>query len=384
VIATILIPLDGSELARAALPYGVALAKAAGARLVLFRAVSVLPMPGLDNWAAQKKAEAEAERELEAEAARLREDGLAADARVGGGDAAWAIRHAVQDVAADLVVMSTHGRGGIGRWFYGSVAEQTLRLSPVPVVLVPPACAWARAPRGGRMRVLVPLDGSELAESALRPAHRIATTLGAELVLVRVVEPRPADSVTLTGDWPVPAETTPVWPVPAETTAVEERLAAARDYLEESAARVGVADLVALRVVEQGDPAHQILETARSVAAALIVMATHGRTGLTRLVMGSVASAVVQRAVTPVVLVPPGGVALGEAPARAATTAAVEREPQPIAQVSLGESERQMLLDGLERLLVSTDRGTPEAGAIRALAERLQAAGHPAPPATAR
>lgn len=373
-ITTILIPLDGSELARSALPYGLALAKAAGARLVLFRAVSVLPVPGLDNWAAQKKAEAEAERELEAEAARLREEGLAVDARVGGGDAAWAIRHAVQDLPADLVVMSTHGRGGVGRWFYGSVAEQTLRLSPVPVVLVPPACAWARAPRGGHMRILVPLDGSELAESALRPAHQLATTLGAELVLLRVVEPPPVDSFTLTGDWPARAE----------TTAVEERLAAARDSLEESAARVGVADHVALRVVEQGDPAHQILETARSVAATLIVMATHGRTGLTRLVMGSVASAVVQRAVTPVVLVPPGGVALGDAADRAAAAAAAEREPQPTAQLSLGESERQMLLDGLELLLVSADRGTPEAGAIRALAERLQAAGRLAPPAPTR
>ena len=84
--------------------------------------------------------------------------------------------------------MSTHGHGGLGRWLYGSVADEVLRRVPVPVLLVSAVCAqtWAQ---DQPLRVVAPLDGSDLAEEALGPARDLAATLGNELLLLGVVEP---------------------------------------------------------------------------------------------------------------------------------------------------------------------------------------------------
>src|ERR1051326_3917222 len=76
----------------------------------------------------------------------------------------------VRSARADLVVMATHGRSGLGRWLYGSVADEVLRRASVPIFLVPPGSyePWSadRAPR-----ILVPLDGSQLSQAALGPAR---------------------------------------------------------------------------------------------------------------------------------------------------------------------------------------------------------------------
>jgi nucleotide-binding universal stress UspA family protein len=173
--STVVVPLDGSALAERALPYATQLVRHGGARLVLVRAALAHTVPGVDPTDAQLAATECAERELETTAERLRDQGLSVETHVYYGEAAWAITDVAERQSAELLVMSTHGRGGLGRWVYGSVAQQVLRKATVPILLVSAACErpW---PAEGPIHILVPLDGSAFAEEALGSARQLAST----------------------------------------------------------------------------------------------------------------------------------------------------------------------------------------------------------------
>ena len=136
-LSSILVPLDGSELAERALPYATALAHRAEGRLLLPRAVQTHTLPGADPGPAWAVATERANAALHALAERLKGDGLQVGPHVSEDDAAHAILDAAGRQHAGLVVMSTHGRTGLGRWVYGSVADEVLRHAPCPVLLVP-------------------------------------------------------------------------------------------------------------------------------------------------------------------------------------------------------------------------------------------------------
>ena len=161
---SILVPLDGSALAARALPFATRLARASGARLIVVRAY--LP-------ADEDRATAPAE--FQSVVDELRIDGLDVENHFIEGEAAEVIFATAKATRANLIVMSTEGRGGLGRVLYGSVADDVLRRVPVPVLLVSPRCteSWDKP-----QRVLVPLDGSSLAAEALRPARDLAIALG--------------------------------------------------------------------------------------------------------------------------------------------------------------------------------------------------------------
>jgi nucleotide-binding universal stress UspA family protein len=287
---TILVPLDGSKLAERALPYAAHLARLANARLLLVRA-----LPELDD-ASQMDSHplggpAERQRfdqldptsELAGLAARLQADGLPVETHVQPGDATEIILEAAHAGHADIIVMSTHGRGGLERWIYGSVADQVMRGAEVPVLMAPAACRHAWAP-DRPLRILVPLDGSELAEQALEPAAELAEALR----LLRIIQiPTP----TMYGDAYID--------LPFNR---EAELADARRYLE------GIADRLRTegRTVEfraiVGTPAFDVARLAHDAGADMIAMATHGYGGLGRLVLGSVATSTLQRADRPVLL----------------------------------------------------------------------------------
>ena len=132
---------------------------------------------------------------LEAAAARVQADGVTAEVdfqRYLRGEAPTAnvILTAVQERQADLVVVSTHGRSGFARWYYGSVADGIVRGADIPVMLVP-ATVERQWPDNRTPRILVALDGSPLAEKILGPIARLASQLSAELLLVRVVDRLP-------------------------------------------------------------------------------------------------------------------------------------------------------------------------------------------------
>ena len=150
----ILVPLDGSALAESALARAVDLASADGATLMLVRAAEAHTLPGVDPTEAQVEVVQEAEEYLGAVAARLEREGLKkVETSVWYGPAASAIVEAARLRKADLVVMSTHGRSGLGRLILGSVAESVLRGTTVPILLLRAQEAPVEAPAGtGRAR----------------------------------------------------------------------------------------------------------------------------------------------------------------------------------------------------------------------------------------
>ncbi len=140
----ILVPLDGSGFAEVAIPHAAEIAKRMGATLVLLRIVppitALLPtdsltLPKLDTL--EERVLEEAETYLRARAGVLRAEGLAVEAFVMQNSIpALGILNAITSKNIDLVVMSTHGRSGLGQWMFGSVAAKVLRNSPVPVLLI--------------------------------------------------------------------------------------------------------------------------------------------------------------------------------------------------------------------------------------------------------
>jgi nucleotide-binding universal stress UspA family protein len=291
---TILVPLDGSDLAERALPYAETLARASGARLLLLRAVQVPAVPGRDPLQTQTRAVQAAERYLAAVAARLAGRGILETA-VFYGDAAQAILEEAALRKADLIVMATHGRSGLGQLLYGSVAKAVLARSPVPVLLVR---AWHEATalsRDAPRRFLVPLDGSSFAEAALPVAHDLVASIGGELLLFQALPP-PSQYVGEALAAPLTELAAPV----AEARALAYLHQVRARWVE----RYGGAPPAV--VVRAGPPAEAIDAACQEFGVALVVMATHGRTGLARLLLGSVADELLRRGRVPLLLVRPG------------------------------------------------------------------------------
>jgi nucleotide-binding universal stress UspA family protein len=292
-MTTILVPLDGSPLAERALPYAVRIASAMGAQLRLVRACVAAPPVLLDSGAAVRVAIAvhaaelhDARRAMDQQVAALRSVGASVDGVVHSGDAPDVILGEAQACGADLIVMTTHGRGGLTRALYGSVADAVLRRSTVPVLLVPEAVPPS-AEAGYPGRIVVALDGSSLAEASLRPALGLARAGGGRLELLRVVDPPEG--------------------LGKHAFLRAERAKAYR-YLRVQAKRVGDAGVEAAVHVRVGPVVATILAAADQLDAGLIAAGTHGRGGLSRLVMGSVATGLVEHSKVPLLLVSALGV----------------------------------------------------------------------------
>jgi nucleotide-binding universal stress UspA family protein len=286
-LSTILVPLDGSALAEQALPFAERVARVAQARVILTRVVPAYS--GADMSIDASVAHA-ARENLEEIASRLRHAEITVGVTVPEGDAAAQTVGAVAAHSVDLIVMSTHGRSGIGRWLYGSVADAVIRLANVPVMLVPPhvRLPW---PTDRRLQIIVPLDESQLSEAVLGPALEFATRLDAELLLVEVVA------------WPPLVYSDPVelfaYDVDAQVAAARVYLAAVATSLRESGARVR------WRAEVGQTPAATIVQLARDEHADLIAMATHGRSGVARVVLGSTSTGTLQHAGVPLLIVRP-------------------------------------------------------------------------------
>jgi nucleotide-binding universal stress UspA family protein len=302
----IVVSLDGSPLGERALPYAALLAGRSAARLLLVHvhvgslAARVDPFAAVEPVNPTSLAEAAAAAPpastgdeitayLDALASRPKERGLAAEVRLVHGNAGDAIVRAAREEGADLIVMCTHGRSGFGRWLYGSVADHVLRHATVPVLLVPARGTPLQQPEGIQA-VLVPLDGSDLAEAVLRPASELATLLGTGLVLVQAIEPATNPYTELSG---------------ASAFDPGPRLAAAREYLERVAAALRDQGRDVQALAAAGSAFEVIGAAVREHGAGITAMATHGRGGLVRAVLGSVATTTLQRSDVPLLLVRP-------------------------------------------------------------------------------
>ncbi|HEX5506404.1 MAG TPA: universal stress protein [Thermomicrobiales bacterium] len=301
---TVLAPLDGSPLAERALPFAEALARPAGGCVVLVRAVPFLSRPAGDEpfptlAAAQDAAAREARDYLDAVAARLAGRGVAVDVATPCEDEAEGILGEAERRGADLIAMATHGRGGLRRLVYGSVAEEVLARATTPTLVVR---AWV--PTGGAAllgdhpRLLVPLDGSADAAAALPVAAALADELDGTLLLMRAVA-RP--DLAFAPD---------LLAAPLLRQELAEERAAAEDYLRALADRYARAGRAVETVVRVGRPglemAAAVIEAVgRERGAALVVMASHRYRGLDRLLLGSVADATLRHGTLPVLLVRP-------------------------------------------------------------------------------
>jgi nucleotide-binding universal stress UspA family protein len=298
-LSHLLVPLDGSPTAEAALPHAAALARLFGARITLARVpeVMVVPVASGGVWVTRiveaPEAEETAAAELREAAARPLLAGLQVDCVTPSYPVAEGLLEAVAEAGADLVVMTTHGRGAAGRWVMGSVAGKLVHHSPVPLYVIRVPDGDAPAPRFTRL--LVPLDGSETAEASLPAATALARAAGAEVRLVRIPTiPGYAKILPETAGW-----------IPE---LLREQVGEAEDYLARVTAeleRSGIRAAGTVELIVAGDIARGILEHAAEVGADVIVMSTHGRSGLGRWVMGSVADRLLEGADRPVWIVRP-------------------------------------------------------------------------------
>ena len=301
----VLVPLDGSAVAEEALVYVRELA-ASGTEVTLL-CVSA-PEEGAYSPSheayIQKTAEAIRRQLAEvpqtavsAQPARIAE----VHGKLAAGRPADEILRHVQDEGIDLILMATHGRSGIKRWAMGSVADKVLRASKVPVWLVragtPRAASEGMPPK--RM-MLVLLDGSKLAESVLPHVEALAKHWDGELVdvvLLEVCEPMVPSTF-------YPAITPVDWEAELSKT-----VEASKSYLHGVEARLSQKGIRVRSEVLVGKPADEIVDYAKKNSSNLIVMATHGRSGVNRWVYGSVAEKVLAGAANPILLVKSEGMA---------------------------------------------------------------------------
>lgn len=321
----ILVPLDGSKLAEQVVPYAAFLANGLGAEVHLLRAFDPLPADlsdpehGLyvDSLLAMERGAAQDY--LETVAAPLREAGIAVASEVAESSPAERIVERAEEDPSALVAMSTHGRSGLGRWLLGSVTDKVLRATRNPLLIVRPTAPevpdearddpvvrllqglervrGVARPEGALTEVIVALDGSPLAESALPHATAIAAALGLKVILARAA-PTEADYYRFAG-FPF-GLSGPRVDVPDAATAATDYLKMVGEHLRAE----GVA-AVEERVLH-GEAATAILDLASATSGSMVAMTTHGRSGVERWVLGSVADRIVRHADVPVLVVRPG------------------------------------------------------------------------------
>ena len=287
----ILLPLDGSRLGEGIIPYVGQIARGFGARVTVLYVASpeASARPTITRVPDGKVVPVPAY--LDEMEGPLAEAGVAtADSdMVTGAPAAEIVRYA-EGKGYNLIAMATHGRSGPGRWVYGSTTDKVLHSTRLAMLLLRPPTGPAPAPE--RLPVhtaIVPLDGSELAEAVLPTVVQVAARLDLKVALVRVV---PTAAMGYGGFEPY-----------AYDPKIDEQIgAAADDYLRQKSD-----ELKGQRVHVgwhrlRGYPATQIIELAERTGAGMIVMSTHGRSGVGRWVLGSVADRVLRSSHHPVLL----------------------------------------------------------------------------------
>ncbi len=291
----ILVPLDTSELAEVALPYAEQMAGRLGSEITL---MSVSHSAGEKEQRVFRSYIQETVAVTKERANRYLEKPTGQDVKVESailvGNPAEEIVDYAERENIDVIVMATHGRSGIGRWALGSVADKVLRATERPVVLI--RAKGARSDmlkKGVFKRALVPLDGSKESEAVIPYIEELASMLGAEVTLLQVLAV--VYHVYISGD------------APAQVPYTEEEMkplkASAESYLEKVGSGLRGKGVTTKCQVRVGAAGHEIIKLADEIGADIVAMSTHGRSGVGRLVFGSVAEKVVRTGNTPVLLV---------------------------------------------------------------------------------
>lgn len=299
-VRRILVPLDGSRLAEAALPYALALARALDAGLVLLHVVERRSAARVHGDTHATTAE-EAERYLAGVTQRLVGSGSvpAVDRHVHTGPGEGIARSIAEhrlELPYELVVLCTHGAGGANRAFFGSIGQRVLAGASVPVLLVRPQPSTPAGPVVAARfdSVLVAFEAAH--PGALPLASELARSFAASLHLLMVIPTYGTrrGGMRLIGRY-LPGATQEALDLETEATEL---------LLAEKLAELRAAGLEASSEVVRGSPVPCILEAVGSRSPGLTVMATHGHRGLGAVWTGSVASDVCARSARPVLLVP--------------------------------------------------------------------------------
>jgi nucleotide-binding universal stress UspA family protein len=283
----VLVPLDGSALAESIIRDARRLAGVDGT-LVLVRDAS---RPAYDlnrGIASGPLTVSDCEAYLETMARLLRQEGVLVEVHTTFlNDISLAIDAASELFDVDMIACSTHGRSVMGRLVHGGAAWQALAGSKVPVLLRhgdgQSITGFADLPT---RRIMVPLDGSEYAEKALPLAQELALEWGAQLVLVRVM--------TITGSLGAPS-------VDYYAVQYESEIAEGRDYLKALAATLQ-GEVQTKTCV--GAVVDRLVEVVEAMEITDVVMASHGRTGLSRVILGSVADSLIHKVHVPIIVIP--------------------------------------------------------------------------------
>lgn len=281
----VLVPLDGTQLAERALLFARKLVRLLKGDLILVRAATARPLYG-DRAEALLKAAAEAEAYLDRKVDRYAM-GYPVEVSVPFGEPATEILNVATLRQADLIVMTTHGRSGLSRLLRGSVVDELVRGTRLPLLLIRAGAALDQWERGLR-RILVPLDGSELAESVLPRVEALAQTAMARLTLLQVIGPVMPE-----------LKAYEIAYLPEDDGILADQ---ARAYLARVAAPLRERGLDVETRVAFGKPGDRIAAATTDNAYDLVAMATHGRGGIERAMVGSVADEVLRTASAPVLL----------------------------------------------------------------------------------
>jgi nucleotide-binding universal stress UspA family protein len=294
----LLVPLDGSALAENAVPVALGIARRTGGEVHLVSVVSDLPPVPLaagDGELITKWFEAEEKRAgdyLEKVVEGI-PSGAAGSVRthVRSGPVGRTLQSVVEELGVSLVVMTTHGRGAWQRAWLGSVADGMVRQGRCPVLLLRERDAGPLSATGSPRKVVIPLDGSEAAEVAIATAESFLQSDKTTVELLLVLQE------------PMPMATSYLPHAVAEGGLLEARKEKARNYLAEIQGRLQEKGFTAeARVISAGDAGHGILQHLERSGADMVSLATRGRGGAARLVLGSVADKVIRTAPVPVLV----------------------------------------------------------------------------------
>lgn len=211
-------------------------------------------------------------------------------------DVARSIVDHVGKLGPDLIVMCTHGRGGLHDFMFGSIAQQVVGLDRTPVLLIPPAATGVGSTTFSCNRILVTLDGNADHEEGLKVSSSLAEICKAELCLLMVVH----TFNTLSWEQAATAKILPN----ATQALLDLAEQGAKEYLQRHITMLKTDGVTATADVRRGDPAIVIINTGEQKRADLIVLATHGKTAMDAFWSGSATPNVASRSVIPLLLVP--------------------------------------------------------------------------------
>ena len=293
---SILVPLDGSRMAESVLTAVITLAKKFQARVLLLHTIEK-NAPSTIHGERHISNVAEAKKYLEEIAEKLKPVSIDIEIHVHEaeqGDIAASIVEHAGELDPDLVVMCTHGSGGVKGLLFGPIAQKVLQKGTWPILLMPPGKKTEPGPLRLE-RILVPVDGTPAHEESLAAAVPLATAFSAHMHLIWVI-PTLGD---LSGEQGLPARL-----MPKATKAVLDLAeAGGKEYLEKLVARCTAKNFSVTAEIKRGEAVPVVLELADKLDADLIIMASHGRAGFDAFLKGSVAPRIANKISRPLLLI---------------------------------------------------------------------------------